>query len=72
MKLFFPDSTFELAGMPRPGIQFLCDKEMEFISAPNKYLQYVAIVKGRTGSPRTWETYGKHLYEYFSFLELAR
>lgn len=69
MKLFFTDSTFVVAGMSRPGVPFLCDEEMELVSPPNKYLLFIATVKGRTRSPRTWETYGNHLYEFFSFLE---
>ncbi len=69
MKLFFTDSTFVVAGMPRSKVPFLCDEEMELVSPPNKYLLHVATVKGRTRSPRTWETYANHLYEFFSFLE---
>ncbi len=69
MKLFHTDSEFIVAGVPRPGIPFLCDEEMEFVSAPNQYLRYIATVKGRTRSKRTWQTYGNHLLDYFSFLE---
>lgn len=55
--------------MVRPKIPFLCDNEMNLVFAPNEYLRYIATVKGRTRSEKTWETYANHLYEYFSFLE---
>lgn len=69
MKLFFTDRTFEFTGMPRPGIPFLCDQEMELVGAANRYLRYIAVVRGRSRSPRTWETNGRDLYEYFAWLE---
>lgn len=69
MKLLITDSEFVWKGVARPGIPFLCDREMELVAAPNQYLRYVATVKGRTRSEKTWETYGNHLYEFFAFLE---
>ena len=39
------------------------------VEPPNRYLYYIACVRGRTASPATWQTYGEHLYEYFAFLE---
>ena len=69
MKLFQTDSTFVVNSIPRPHIPFLCDAEMELVSAPNQYLRYIATVKGRTRSKRTWQTYGRHLLDFFSFLE---
>lgn len=69
MRMFQSDKDFVWKGMSRPGIPFLCDREMELVSAPNDYLRYIATVKGRTRSKNTWLTYGHHLYEYFSFLE---
>ncbi len=69
MKLFYTDASFVVAGHPRPNIPFLCDAEMELVSAPNEYLRYVATVKGRTRSENTWRTYGNHLLEFFAFLE---
>lgn len=69
MKLFQTDSDLIIAGIPRPGIPFFCDTEMELVAAPNQYLRYIATVKGRTRSVRTWQTYGNHLLDYFAFLE---
>ncbi|OEZ85316.1 tyrosine recombinase XerC [Janthinobacterium sp. HH104] len=69
MQLFFTDSQFIWHGLPRPSVPFLCDEEMELVSAPNSYLRFIAAVNGRTRSVRTWHTYANHIYEFFSFLE---
>ncbi|WP_395407902.1 tyrosine-type recombinase/integrase [Pseudoduganella sp. UC29_106] len=69
MHLFFTDDTFKQQGVSRAGVPFLCDAQMRLVDAPNRYLRYIAIISGKTSSPRTWETYGNHLYEFFSFLE---
>lgn len=69
MKLFFTDAEFCMEGVRRPGIPFLCDRTMELVDAPNRYLRYVATVRGRTQAPSTWRTYGDHLMEFFAFLE---
>lgn len=69
MKLYATDSSYVVAGIARPGIPFLCDRHLELVDGPNRYLDHVAVVRGRTRSPSTWKTYGEHLYDYFSFLE---
>jgi len=69
MDLYFTDDTFVVEGVPRPGVPFLCDKEMELVTAANRWLRHVAIIKGRTRSAQTWRTYGANLYEFFAFLE---
>lgn len=69
MKLFLTTDDFVWKGVPRPGVPFLCDRQMELVAAPNQYLRYVATIRGRTRSEDTWLTYSQHLYEYFTFLE---
>ncbi len=69
MKLFLTDCNFSLGGTSHPGIPFLCDNRMELVDAPNRYLRYVATVRGRSRAPATWRTYADHLFEFFSFLE---
>lgn len=69
MKLFLSDAEFRIDGISRPGVPFLCDRLMELVAAPNRYLQFVATVRGRTKSPATWITYGNHLLEFFAFVE---
>lgn len=69
MHLFFTDDTFVANGLPRPDVPFLCGQDMELVPAPNEFLRYIAIIRGRTRAPKTWKTYAEHLYEFFSFLE---
>lgn len=69
MRLFQTDCDFKIHGHPYAGVPFLVDEEMALADAPNDYLFLIAVVKGRTASPRTWQTYANHLYEYFGFLE---
>ncbi len=69
MKLFYTDDTFKVHNKTYPGIPFLIDEEMALVDAPNSFLRYTAIIKGRTQSPKTWKTYGNHLYEFFCYLE---
>lgn len=69
MELSFTGPEFKLNNVTFSGIPFLTDQDMKLVNIPNKYLYEIALVQGRTRSPRTWKTYGNHLYEYFSFLE---
>lgn len=69
MKLFLTDQTFKIHGHHYPGVPFMVDDEMALADVPNAYLFHVAVVKGRTASPKTWQTYANHLYEFFGFLE---
>ena len=67
MQRFYTDSSFVMQGVSRPDIPFLCDAQMQLVSVPSSYLRFIGAVKGRTRSPRTWRTYGNHLYEFFKF-----
>ncbi len=69
MDLFFTDDSYVVEGVPRPGVPFLCNEEMELVTPANRWLRHVAIIKGRTRSPETWRTYGSNLFEFFAFLE---
>ena len=69
MRLFHTDEEFLVHGVPHSGVPFLVGSAAEFVEPANDYLYEVAVVRGRTASIHTWKTYGKHLYEYFSFLE---
>jgi site-specific recombinase XerD len=69
MELHFTTREFEVHGVPKPGVPFLVDSDMEFVGPANDYLFEVSVVKGRVRSSQSWQTYGKHLYDYFDFLE---
>ncbi|WP_350029252.1 MULTISPECIES: tyrosine-type recombinase/integrase [unclassified Caballeronia] len=69
MRLFYATEDFVYRGRSRPGIPFLCAEDMEFISAPNDYLLWVALENPRTRSPATWRSYAETIYDYFAWLE---
>jgi site-specific recombinase XerD len=69
MKLYYTDESFVVVGLARPGVPFLCDEDMELMTVPNRYLEFIAVVKGRTRSPNTWSTYAEALFEFFAFAE---
>ncbi|WKA34207.1 hypothetical protein QYE79_26655 [Pseudomonas aeruginosa] len=64
MRVFYTDESFELNGVPLPGIPFLANAGAELIESANRYLFHIAVVRGRTRSPATWRTYADHLYEF--------
>lgn len=70
MELHFTTGEFEVHGVPKPGVPFLVDSGMEFVGPANDYLYEISVVKGRVRSSQSWQTYGKHLYDYFDFLEM--
>lgn len=69
MRLLTTDASFVLNGLPYQGIPFLLDEEMRLVEPVNRFLIYNSIHRGTSNSPKTWKTYGWHLYDYFSFLE---
>lgn len=64
--------TSDLVELPPKGTPYLVDSHGRELAAPNDYLLYIAQHRGRTRSPLTWETYGRHLYDFFSFLEVNK
>lgn len=69
MRLFLTDQTFLFKGVPTPGVPFLADSNAVLVEPANRYLHFIACIKGRTAAPSTWCTYGDHLYDFFAFLE---
>lgn len=52
------------------GVPFLVNKNMELIIPANRWLRYIALVRGRTQSPNTWRAYGYHMLYFFDWLEI--
>lgn len=62
-------SSSALVKLPPSGTPFLVGSNGWSIPSANAYLEYIAQHRGRTRSSGTWELYGRHLYDFFSFLE---
>lgn len=69
MRLFKTDVSFCRNGVSMPGIPFLAGADAVLVMPANRYLFHIAVVRGRTRSPATWQTYADHLYEFFAFIE---
>ncbi len=70
MELFFTNNEFTINQQKMSGIPFLVDNEMKLIESANQYLFYIAVTNGRTESPKTWETYGRNISDFFNWLEV--
>lgn len=68
MRIFYTTSEFVYKGKPCPGIPFLCNDEMEFVTVVNDYLLWLSLENASTASPATWKSHAEALYDYFSWL----
>jgi len=48
---------------------FLLDEDMRWSVEPNAFLVYVSVIKGKTGSPRTWRSYAYQFADWLAFCE---
>ena len=48
---------------------FLLDADMRWAVEPNAFLVYVSVIKGKTGSPRTWRSYAYQFADWLAFCE---
>ncbi len=63
-EIFFTGKEHDKVGIP-----FLVNDKMELITVPNRWFRYLALVRGRTQSDKTWSTYGYHSLYYFDWLD---
>lgn len=71
MRLGFTDDSFVVHGQSHRCIPFLVDRNGIAVTPVNDWLFHQAVIrKGRVQSPKTWESYGRSLYDYFAFLEV--
>lgn len=69
MELFFTDEKFEINNSVIKRIPFIVNRDMKLVKDVNDYLYYIAVINGKTRSEKTWETYGRNLCDFFSWLE---
>jgi site-specific recombinase XerD len=68
-ELLFTTDDFAPHGLACPGVPLLIDQEMRLIEPACAWLLHIALVRGRTRSPKTWRTYGEVLYDWWQTLE---
>jgi len=55
-------------GIPYPGFPLLLDDSMRFVEPAMSYLVERLLRRGRARDPKTWEKYGRELYDFMSFV----
>lgn len=71
MLLIKATPEFELHGISYPEFPLLFDKDMVLHWEAHEFLKHHLLMRGRVQSHKTWDTYGRALYDYFGFLEAA-
>lgn len=69
MRLYLSDSSFEVGGQSYEGFPILVDSNGHIVEVALRF--FVDYLIGRVGAEdlKTWEAYGRHLYDYFGYLE---
>lgn len=69
MRLYLSDSSFEVGGQSYEGFPILVDSKGHIVEVALRF--FVDYLIGRVGAQdlKTWEAYGRHLYDYFGYLE---
>lgn len=69
MNLVLSDSSFEVGGQSYEGFPILVDGSGTIVEVALQF--FIDELLGRAGARdlKTWEAYGRHLYDYFGYLE---
>ncbi|MGF1728729.1 tyrosine-type recombinase/integrase [Photobacterium kasasachensis] len=69
MDLIFSTQEFKIQGVSYPDFPVLVRKDGDIFVEALEFLIYYCIKRGRVQSYRSWETFGRDIYDYFAFLE---
>jgi hypothetical protein len=69
MNLYISDSSFKVGGESYPGFPILVNERGGIVEVILMYLKYALLESKGANDAKTWDTYGRHLYDYFGFLE---
>lgn len=69
MRFVRATDEFVFAGRPRPGFPLILDGSMGPAQPFHDYLKYRLLEKGKALDHRTWEAYGRRLWDFARFLE---
>lgn len=68
MRFVLSTPEFVYAGLPRPGFPLLLDDHLNPLSPFHEYLKTRLLDSGIHLDSKTWEAYGRRLWDYASFL----
>ncbi|HDR9510482.1 site-specific integrase [Burkholderia cepacia] len=69
MRFVRATEEFVFAGRPRSGFPLLLDESMEPAQPFHDYLLYRLLERGKALDPKTWEAYGRRLWDFARFLQ---
>ncbi|WP_404471257.1 tyrosine-type recombinase/integrase [Vreelandella venusta] len=69
MDLLFSTPDFQIRGQSYEGFPILLDKKNDVFIEGMEFLVYYCLKRGSVQSSRSWETFGRDLYDFFAFLE---
>lgn len=68
MRLVFTTDDFVFAGRPRPGFPLILGDDMEPAQPFDEFLTKTLLESGRALDVKTWEAYGRRLWDFARFL----
>jgi integrase/recombinase XerD len=70
MNLYLTDSSFKVGDNSYPVPTFVNERSV-VVEVKLMHLKYALLVRSGAHGAKTWETYERHLYDYFGFLEIG-
>lgn len=68
MRLVFSTNDFIYSRRPRPGFPLILDSDMRPLQPFHDYLRWLLLDQGISLDIQTWESYGRYLWDFASFL----
>lgn len=68
MRLIFTTTAYEYGGLSRPGLPLVLNDEMQPAEPFQSYLHHRLLGAGRPLDPKTWEAYGRRLWDFIRYL----
>lgn len=69
MNLYLSDASFQVGGQAYPGFPLLVDATGSVVEVALLFFKGELLAKVGARDLKTWEAYGRHLYDYFGYLE---
>lgn len=69
MRLVFTTTDFVYAGRARPGFPMILGDDMTPLYPFHGYLRWLLLERGKSLDLKTWENYGRHLWDFARFLQ---
>jgi len=72
MEIYFSDSSFEVGNQSYEGFPILVDSKGKIVNVALDFFVDELLRKRSVKDVKTWNAYGRHLYDYFGYLEAKK